>query len=308
MDAYSKTITEAVDKNANAVVKIDIEKKRNNKYYPAGSGSGFIISSDGYIFTNAHVVDKSDRIWISLPDGRKEEAFLLGQDPDTDLAVIKIYSTGFDTVTFGDSDLLKIGQIVIAIGNPFGYQHSVTAGVVSALSRTLRARSGRLIENVIQTDAALNPGNSGGPLINGEGEVVGINTAIIQQAQGLSFAVGINTAKDIAGLLIKDGKVTRAYLGIMIQEINLSARIINYFRLETKKGLLIQQIENNSPGMMAGLQEGDILIQFDQADLLNSNDLFKKLDWSVTGRKIDLKVLRRGRIVELQVIPEIKNT
>lgn len=307
MDAYSKTITEAVEKNANAVIKIDIEKKRNNRYYPAGSGSGFIISSDGYIFTNAHVVENSDRIWVSLPDGRKEEAFLLGLDQDTDLAVIKIYSTGFDTVILGDSNLLKIGQIVIAIGNPFGYQHSVTAGVVSSLSRTLRARTGRLIENVIQTDAALNPGNSGGPLINAEGDVVGINTAIIQLAQGMSFSVGINTAKEVAGMLIKDGKVIKAYMGIMIQEINLSQRIIHFFRLETNKGLLIQHVEKNSPGMAAGLQEGDILVHFDGSDLLNSNDLFKKLDRQAIGRKMPLKVIRNGRIMELQVTPEIRN-
>ncbi len=308
MDAYSKTMTKAVERNANAVVKIDIEQKRNDKYFQSGSGSGFIISSDGYIFTNAHVVEKSGRIKVILPDGRIEEAVLLGVDPDTDLGVIKIYSNGFDTVTIGDSDLLKIGQLVIAIGNPFGYQHSVTAGVVSALSRTLRSNTGRFIENVIQTDAALNPGSSGGPLINADGEVVGINTAIIQQAQGMSFSVGINTAKDIAGLLIKDGKVTRSYLGIMIQEINLSPRIINFFRLETQKGLLIQQVEPNTPGMTAGLQEGDIMIHFDGTDLINSHDLFKRLDQNLAGRKIDLKVLRRGRIVDLQVVPEIRNS
>lgn len=307
MDAYSKTITEAVERNTNAVVKIDIEQKRNNKYLPAGSGSGFIISSDGYIFTNAHVVEKSGRIKVILPDGRIEQALLLGVDPDTDLAVIKIYSTGFDTVTIGDSELLKIGQLVIAIGNPYGYQYSVTVGVVSALSRTLRSKSGRLIENVIQTDAALNPGNSGGPLINAEGEVVGMNTAIIQHAQGISFSVGINTAKDIAGLLIKDGKVTRSYLGIMIQEINLSPRIINFFKLETQKGLLIQQVEPGTPGMTAGLHEGDILVHFDGNDVSNSHDLFKRLDRNAAGRKIDLKVLRRGQIIDLQIIPEIRN-
>jgi len=307
MDAYSRTITRAVEKNANAVVKIDLERKRNNTYYPSGSGSGFIISSDGYIFTNAHVVESASRIKVILPDGRTEEATLLGMDPDTDLAVIKIYSTGFETVSIGNSDLLKIGQIVIAIGNPFGYQHSVTAGVISALSRSLRSRSGRLIDNVIQTDAALNPGNSGGPLIDADGEVVGINTAIIQQAQGMSFSVGINTARDIAGQLIKDGKVVRSYLGLMIQEINLSSRIINFFRLETQKGLLIQQIESGSPGMKAGLQEGDILVNFDGNDLLNSHDLFKKLDRHASGREIPLKVIRSGRIIDARVIPQIRN-
>jgi S1-C subfamily serine protease len=306
MDTYSKTITEAVEKNANSVVKIDLERKKDNRYFQSDSGSGFIISSDGYIFTNAHVVDKASRIKVSLPDGRVEEAILLGMDPDTDLAVIKIYSTGFETVTIGNSDLLKIGQVVIAIGNPFGYQHSVTTGVVSALSRTIRSRSGRLIDNVIQTDAALNPGNSGGPLINSEGEVVGINTAIIQHAQGMSFSVGINTAKDIAGQLIKDGKVVRAYIGLMIQEINLTSRIINFFRLETQKGLLIHQIESGSPCMEGGLREGDILVHFENSDVLSSHDLYKKLDRNAAGRKIPLKVIRNGRIVELEVIPQIK--
>ena len=243
-----------------------------------------------------------------LPDGRIEHSMLLGIDHDTDLAVLKIYSTGFDTVTIGDSNLLKIGQIVIAIGNPYGFQHSVTAGVVSALGRTLRSRNGRLIENVIQTDAALNPGNSGGPLINAEGEVVGINTAIIQHAQGMSFSVSINTAKEIAGQLIKDGKVIRSYIGLMIQEINLSPRIINFFKLETQKGLLITQVVPNSPGNQAGLKEGDILVHFDGTDLLNSHDLFKRLDRNMNGKKVAIKILRRGRILDTQVIPRIKTS
>lgn len=203
MDAFSETVIAAVEKIKNAIVKIDVYKKRGEKLTPSGSGSGFIISSDGYLFSNWHVISGADKIKITLLDGREEEGHLIGKDPDADFAVLKIYSSGFTSAKFGDSDELKIGQLVIAIGNPYGYQHTVSAGVVSALGRTMKAPNGRLVDNIIQTDVPLNPGNSGGPMIISTGEVVGINTAIIMGAQNLSFSLDINTAKTIAGDLIR---------------------------------------------------------------------------------------------------------
>ena len=206
MDAYSNIVTSAVENIKNAVVKIDTLKKQKDKFVNAGSGSGFIFSSDGFIFTNSHVIQQADKILVNLIDGTTEEAVLVGNDPDTDLAVIRIYSTGYSIAKLGSSAELKIGQLVIAIGNPLGYQHTVTAGVVSALGRTLRSTSGRLIDNIIQTDAALNPGNSGGPMVDYQGEVIGVNTATIMGAQGLCFSISIDTAKTIGGLLIKNGR------------------------------------------------------------------------------------------------------
>ena len=220
MDPFSKLIIDAVDKTKNAVVKIDVFRKaKDGKLRPSGSGSGFIFSSDGMVFTNCHVVDGADKIMVSLLNENEIEGFLIGKDPDTDLAILKIYTEGYSVAKLGNAEDLKIGQFVIAIGNPYGYQHTVTTGVVSATGRTLRTQSGRLVDNVIQSDAALNPGNSGGPMINTDGEVIGVNTAIIQGAQGLSFSVDINTAKEIARQLIQSGKIFKAYIGVMLQEV-----------------------------------------------------------------------------------------
>jgi S1-C subfamily serine protease len=294
MDAYSRIVTEAVSSVKNSVVKIDIYKTQRGKVSPAGSGSGFIFSSDGLIFTNSHVIKGAEKIKVTLLDGSEEEAFLIGDDPDTDLAVIKTYAIGFSVARLGDSDYLNIGQLVVAIGNPYGYQHTVTTGVVSALGRTLRTTSGRLVDNVIQSDAPLNPGNSGGPMVNAEGEVIGVNTAVIRGAQGLSFAVGINTAKDIAGYLIKDGKVVKAYLGLVLQEINLNPRIANYYGLKNKKGLFVVSIEKDSPASRSDLREGDIMIQFEEVLLQTTHDLFKQLS--------------RDRIDQLSHVTVIRNT
>src|SRR6187431_2977112 len=226
MDAFSTMIIDAVEKTKNAVVKIDVFKRdAHGVLRAAGSGSGFIFSSDGLVFTNSHVVEGAEKIMVSLLNENEIEGFLIGNDPDTDLAILKIYSEGYSVAKLGDAAQLQIGQLVIAIGNPYGYQHTVTTGVVSALGRTLRTQSGRLVDNVIQSDAALNPGNSGGPMITTDGEVIGVNTAMIQGAQGLSFSVDINTAKDIASQLIKDGKVFKAYLGFMLQEVDINPKI-----------------------------------------------------------------------------------
>lgn len=216
MDNFSQMIIDAVAQVKNAVVKIDVYKTAQGKLRPSGSGSGFVFSSDGLIFTNNHVVNGAEKIMVSLLNENEIEATLIGKDPDTDLAILKIYSDGYSVSRLGNAEDLQIGQLVIAIGNPLGYQHTVTMGVVSALGRTLRSQNGMLVDNVIQSDAALNPGNSGGPMITTDGEVVGVNTAIIQGANGLSFSVNINMAKEVASQLIKNGKVFKAYLGFSI--------------------------------------------------------------------------------------------
>jgi S1-C subfamily serine protease len=243
MDSYSNIIVNAVENSKNAVVKIDCTKREKDKIIPSGSGSGFIFSSDGYIFTNCHVIEGAASIKVTLIDGRETDAELIGKDGDSDLAVIKIYEPNLVVSKLGDSSGLRIGQLVVAIGNPFGYQHTVTAGVVSALGRSLRSVTGRMMDNIIQTDASLNPGNSGGPLISTEGEVIGVNTATIMQAQGLCFSISINSAKDIAHLLIRDGKVRKAFLGINMQDVNLHPRVINFHNLHNKKGVYVMAEE-----------------------------------------------------------------
>ncbi|MDO1448627.1 trypsin-like peptidase domain-containing protein [Rhodocytophaga aerolata] len=305
MDEFSNIVIHAVNKIKNAVVKIDILKNKQSKLSPAGSGSGFIFSSDGFIFTNSHVVRGADKILVTLLDGTEAEAFLLGDDPDTDIAVIKIYASGYSTARLGNSEELNIGQLVIAIGNPYGYQHTVTTGVVSALGRTLRTTSGRLVDNVIQSDAALNPGNSGGPMVNAEGEVVGVNTAIIRGAQGLSFAVGINTAKDIAGFLIKDGKVTKAYLGVVMQEITINPRIVNFYGLKHNKGLFVVSIEKGSPAGNSLLREGDIIIGFETSMVSSSNELFKLLTQDKIDKQSTLTVLRNTQKLDINIHPTL---
>src|SRR5262245_61947150 len=254
MDAISEIIVTAVDNSKNAVVKIDCLKLQNGKSVESGSGSGFIFSSDGYIFTNYHVIQNAEKITVTLIDGRETHGEIVGKDSDSDLAVIKVYEPTLAVSKLGDSSDLKIGQLVIAIGNPFGYQHTVTAGVVSALGRSLRSTTGRMIDNIIQTDAALNPGNSGGPLINTAAEVIGVNTATIMMAQGLCFSISIDSAKDIANMLIREGRIIKAYLGISMQDVNLHPRVINFHHLDNRKGVFVMQVEKDSPAATAGLR------------------------------------------------------
>ena len=303
LDSFSSLVVKAVDQVKNAVVKIDVTKNIRGKERNAGSGSGFIFSSDGYILTNSHVVHGAQGIKVTLLDGSVEQAYLVGGDRDTDLALLKIYSTGYSVSRLGDSSGLQIGQLVIAIGNPYGYQHTVSTGVVSALGRTLRTDTGRTIDNVIQTDIALNPGNSGGPMILSNGEVVGVNTAVLRGAQGLSFTVDINTAKEVAGDLIKDGAVSRSYLGIMHQEVNINPRIVNYYRLEHDRGLFVSDVDPNAPSGTSGLLKGDIIIQFNGNDTMDSSSLFKILKKDTIGRSCELKVIRGTQIKTLNVTP-----
>ncbi|HWV30619.1 MAG TPA: trypsin-like peptidase domain-containing protein [Dyadobacter sp.] len=303
MDTFSSMIIGAVDQIKNAVVKIDIFKTVNGKIRPAGSGSGFIFSSDGLIFTNSHVVDGAEKIMVSLLNENEIEATLVGKDPDTDLAILKIYTQGYSVAKLGDSGALQIGQFVIAIGNPYGYQHTVTTGVVSALGRTLQTQSGRFVDNVIQSDAALNPGNSGGPMINTDGEVIGVNTAVIQGAQGLSFSVDINTAKEIARQLIRDGKVFKAYLGLQLQDVPLNERVRQHHKLPNHEGIFITHIEPNTPASRSQLMEGDIIVSFNGKPVRNSNELFKALTTRDILRITDISVIRHTELLNFIVVP-----
>lgn len=303
MDSFSKLIVEAVGKTKNAVVKIDVFKTAKGKLAHSGSGSGFIFSSDGLVFTNSHVVNGAEKIMVSLHNENEIEGFLVGQDPDTDLAILKIYAHGYAVAKLGDAGDLQIGQFVVAIGNPYGYQHTVTSGVVSALGRTLRTQSGQLVDNVIQTDAPLNPGNSGGPMITLEGDVVGVNTAMINGAQGLSFSVSINTAKEIAGQLMRNGKVFKAYLGLVLQEVGINQKILRHYHLENQKGLFIASMEPGSPASRSQLLEGDIIVSFNNKTINSTQDLFKELTHREVLNMIDVSVIRHTNYITLTVTP-----
>jgi S1-C subfamily serine protease len=309
LDAYSQTVTRVARYASDAVVHLKVDKsdnQRNVRRQPdntAGTGSGFIISSDGYVVTNSHVVNGATRIEASLPDGRSFLAHTLGDDPATDVAVLKIDGDNFATLTFGESDLLQVGQIAIAIGNPFGFQYSVTAGVVSALGRTLRSQNGRLIDDVIQTDAALNPGNSGGPLVDSHGRVIGVNTAVILSAQGLSFAVASNLAKFVVGKLILEGRVRRGYIGIGAQAVPLPAKWLNALEIPTKGGILIQTVEPGGAAEKAGIRAGDVLLQFEGKPVDSIDLLHKVLAEETIGRSIPVWLLRDGGLKSLVVVP-----
>lgn len=303
MDPYSQMIIDSLAKVKNAVVKIDVFKKVQGKMQRAGSGSGFIFSSDGLIFTNCHVVKGAEKIMVSLLNENEIEASLVGQDPDTDLAILKIYSDGYSVSKLGNADLLQIGQLVIAIGNPLGYQHTVTTGVVSALGRTLRSQNGMLVDNVIQSDAALNPGNSGGPMINTEGEVVGVNTAIIQGAQGLSFSVSINTAKEIASQLIQNGKVFKAYLGFQLQEVPINTKVRQHYHLPNEKGLFVVSLEENSPASRSQVRAGDIIVSFNNKPVNSLHELFKELTKKEILNLVDISVLRHTELLNVSISP-----
>ena len=309
LDAYSQTVTRVARNVSDAVVHLKVEKtgnRRHNRQQPdnaSGTGSGFIISSDGYVVTNSHVVSGATRIEASLPDGRSFLAHTLGDDPATDVAVLKIDGDNLATLTFGESDLLQVGQIAIAIGNPFGFQYSVTAGVVSALGRTLRSQNGRLIDDVIQTDAALNPGNSGGPLVDSHGLVIGVNTAVILSAQGLSFAVASNLAKFVVGKLILEGRVRRGYIGIGAQAVPLPAKWLNTLEIPIKGGILIQTVEPNGAAEKAGIRAGDVLIQFEGKPVDSIDLLHKVLAEETIDRSIPVWLIRDGGLKSLVVVP-----
>jgi len=303
MDNFSSTVINAIDKVKTSVVKIERLADHKGREVITGSGSGFLFSSDGYLLTNSHVVHGANKLRVGLYDGAHYPGTLIGEDPDTDLAILKVSAFDFVPAILGDAGELKIGELVIAIGNPLGFQHTVTSGIVSALGRTMRAQNGRLMDSMIQTDAALNPGNSGGPLVNANGEVIGVNTAILSGTQGLCFAVSINTAKEIANQLIRHGKVKRAYLGFVMQQIELVPKLRAINELKNKAALFITQIEANSPAEKAGVLSGDILYSFNDMMVETSDQLFKMLTQDKIGQFQYLGLLRNNRKEELKITP-----
>jgi len=303
MDSYSQIIINAVERLRTSVVKIEQFDVKEGREAVTGTGTGFLFSSDGYLFTNSHVVKKAKNLRTILYDGSIHHATLIGEDPYTDLAILKIDATDYIPAILGDSDDLKIGQLTIAIGNPLGFQHTVTAGVVSALGRTLRSETGVSMDSMIQTDASLNPGNSGGPLINADGEVIGVNTAMIRGAQGLCFAISINTAKSVADHLIRYGKVKRAYIGASLQQVGLVPKLRTIHHLKNQQALFITQVENNSPADKGGLLSGDIIYAFNDKMIETSDQLFKMLSGDKVGQFQYVSILRNNQKKELRVTP-----
>src|SRR6266542_4070875 len=312
LDVYSQTVIGVAERVSPSVVNIEIRRKRNDRQVgrgrlpreARGSGSGCIFTPDGFILTNSHVANGAAGIEVTLADGRHYEAQPIGDDPDTDVAVIRINAPNLAPAALGESQKIKVGQLVIAIGNPYGFQSTVTTGVVSALGRSLRSSSGRLMDDVIQTDAALNPGNSGGPLVNSRGEVIGVNTAMILPAQGICFAIAIDTAKFVAARLIKDGKIRRSYLGVAGQDVPLHRRVVRYYNLPVDSAILVVSVEPGSPALRSGLREGDLIVAYDGQPVAGVDDLHRLLTEKQVGVRSQLTVIRDSAKLDLPVVAE----
>jgi S1-C subfamily serine protease len=303
LDAYSRAVIESAERVSPSVVYIQVTARSG------GSGSGFVFTPDGFILTNSHVVHGASKIDVTLMDGRQFQAQLIGDDPDTDLAVIRVAAPNVVPAQLGESQSIRVGQLVIAIGNPFGFQYTVTAGVVSALGRSLRAQSGRLMDGVIQTDAALNPGNSGGPLVNSRGEVIGVNTATILPAQGICFATSIDTAKFVAGRLIRDGKISRSYIGVAGQNVPIPRRIVRFYQLPVDTAVLVVSFETNgeaSAAKEAGLLAGDLVVEFDGLPIRGIDDLHRLLTDERIGTRVPVTVIRGVQKLSLELVPKEK--
>ena len=319
LDAYSQAVTSAVERMSPSVVNIEVHQAMTDRSVgrtrsgepreQRGGGSGFVFTPDGLVLTNSHVVHDAARIAVTLADGRRMPASVIGDDPASDLAVIRLDRPGFDepglsAAELGDSQRLRVGQIVIAIGAPYGFQSTVTAGVVSALGRSLRSYSGRLIDDVIQTDASLNPGNSGGPLVDSAGRVIGVNTATILPAQGICFAIGINTAKFVASRLLRDGRIRRSYIGVSGQTVPVHRRVVRFYDLAKETGALVLSVEENSPAKRAGLRDGDVIVALEGRPVAGVDDLHRLLTEVRVGIGCNLTVLRYTEKLELKVVPE----
>jgi len=314
LDAYSTAVTSAAERMGPSVVHIEVHQSagRTRSGEPRerqGGGSGFIFTPDGLILTNSHVVHDAKRIEVTMADGRRMPASAIGDDPASDLAVIRIEKPrveepGLTAAALGDSQQLRVGQVVIAIGAPYGFQSTVTAGVVSALGRSLRSYSGRLIDDVIQTDAALNPGNSGGPLVDSAGRVVGVNTATILPAQGICFAIGINTAKFVASRLLRDGRIRRSFIGVSAQTVPVHRRVVRFYDLPKETGVIVISVEENSPAKRAGLRDGDVIVALEGQPVAGVDDLHRVLTDVRVGVSCSLTVLRHTDKLELKVVPE----
>jgi S1-C subfamily serine protease len=308
LDAYSHAVVDAAEKLSPSVVKIDVvQAGRGRNGQPRdrqGGGSGFVFTPDGLILTNSHVVHDATRIGVSTADGQRFPAHIIGDDAATDLAVIRVDAPRLIAAPLGDSKQLKVGQLAIAIGNPYGFQYTVTAGVISALGRSLRSYSGRLIEDVIQTDASLNPGNSGGPLVTSSGQVVGVNTATIMGAQGLCFAIGINTAKFVAARLLRDGRIRRSYIGVEAQTTPLHRKLVRFYDLPEESGVVVISVTSGSPAEHAGLREGDVIVALDGKPVAGVDDLHRLLTDARVGVSGSLTVLRHTEKLGLNVVPQ----
>lgn len=318
LDAYSSAVSRAAERVSPAVVHIQVEgsqpappsgarrgRRRPSSAEPAvGTGSGFLFTPDGFVLTNSHVVHGGARIRVTRIDGSQSEGTLIGDDPDSDLAVLRIQGDDLVAADLGDASRLRVGQLAIAIGNPFGFQYTVTAGVVSALGRSLRSQSGRVIDDVIQTDAALNPGNSGGPLVDSSGRVIGVNTAMIRPAQGICFAIGIDTAQFVAQELMRKGRIRRAYLGVGGQNVSVHRRFVRAFGLPSETAMRVLSVDSSGPAAVGGLREGDLIVTFDGHAIRSIDDLHRGLTEARIGRPVSLSVLRYGKVHDLTVTPK----
>lgn len=304
LDAYSTAVSAAAEKVSPSVVHVEVAHAKASEGPRGGSGSGFIFTPDGFVLTNSHVVNRASTIHLTLLDGRRMSADLVGEDPDSDLAVLRIGAPDLTAAELGDSSALKVGQVAIAIGSPYGFQYSVTAGVVSAMGRSLRAASGRMIDNVIQTDAALNPGNSGGPLVNSRGQVIGVNTAVILPAQGICFAIAVNTVKFVAARLLRDGRINRAHLGIAGMNVPIQRKVVRFYRLPVESGVMVSQVEAGGAADKAGVRPNDIVIAFGEHPISSIDALHKLLSDEHADVKTPLTVLRGAEKLAIEVTPE----
>jgi S1-C subfamily serine protease len=305
LDAYSTAVSGAAEKVSPSVVHVEVAHAKASSDRPSGgSGSGFVFTPDGFVLTNSHVVNRASTINVTLLDGRRFEANLVGDDPDSDLAVLRIGAPDLVAADLGDSAALKVGQVAIAIGSPYGFQYTVTAGVVSAMGRSLRAASGRMIDNVIQTDAALNPGNSGGPLVNSRGQVIGVNTAVILPAQGICFAIAVNTAKFVAARLMRDGRINRAHLGIAGMNVPIPRKVVRFHKLIAERGVMVSSVEPGGAADKAGIRANDIVIAFGEHPVTSIDVLHKLLSDEHVDVKTPVALLRGVEKLTLEVLPE----